>query len=378
MTISSSAFVSEKYFAANQRSAIGPNNVLISIMGTVGRAGITNSDFKPCMANRAVGIIRPKQGISPGLLFAYINSTSAQQLILAYASGGVQLRINLDLLRQLPVPKFSKTFAQTIDRCIKKAFGKYDESVSNTERAQSSLLASLQLSPAELSVDLTYIARASDVFSAGRMDSQYFAPRVKQLLGHFGTGGQCLADVAPARHERFVPADHGDFRYIEISDVRSDGTTSAEVVEMKDAPSRATWYVRKGDVITSTVRPIRRLSAIIGPEQDGYVASSGFVVLHPKTVRTEVLLTYLRLLAFCELMDLHTSASLYPAISESDLMSLPFPEIPATATEDIVTAVKDAHVARDEANGLLARASQAVEIAVRNSEDKALEYLKGI
>ncbi|KZC17226.1 hypothetical protein RHOFW104R8_12250 [Rhodanobacter sp. FW104-R8] len=136
--------------------------------------------------------------------------------------------------------------------------------------------------------------------------------------------------MAPARHERFVASAIGTFDYIEIGNLRADGTAMAVQTEQSDAPSRATWHVHAGDVVTSMVRPIRRLSALIAPEQDGSVCSSGFVVLEPETVAPEVLLAYLRLLPVCELMDLHTSASLYPAIAEADLLALPFPRIEAS------------------------------------------------
>jgi len=49
-------------------------------------------------------------------------------------------------------------------------------------------------------------------------------------------------------------------------------------------------------------------------------------------------------------MDLHTSASLYPAISDKDLLALPFPIIPAKAGNTIVAAVCAAHIARQRAS----------------------------
>ncbi|MGA7933059.1 MAG: hypothetical protein WCA35_05890 [Kovacikia sp.] len=85
-----------------------------------------------------------------------------------------------------------------------------------------------------------------------------------------------------------------------------------------EAPSRAQWIVRKDDVITSTVRPIRRLTALIERNQDGYVCSSGFAVFQPAKVQPEVLLVYLRLPIICEILDLHTTASMYPAISTNE------------------------------------------------------------
>lgn len=133
--------------------------------------------------------------------------------------------------------------------------------------------------------------------------------------------------------------------------------------------------VRTGDIITSTVRPIRRLSAIIAPEQDEHVCSSGFVVLNPQSIAPEVLLTYLRLPIICELMDLHTSASLYPAISERDLLKLPIPRIAEETAQPIITQVRQAHAARRRALDLLAAARRAVEMAIEIDEASAMEFL---
>lgn len=172
-----------------------------------------------------------------------------------------------------------------------------------------------------------------------------------------------------------APAD--TFPYLEIRALRSDGTCTSEAVPLDEAPSRATQHVHRGDVITSTVRPIRRLSALILPEQHEHVCSSGFVVLNPQAIAPEVLLTYLRLPIICELMDLHTSASLYPAISERDLLKLPIPRIADKTAKEIITRVRQAHTARQEAQTLLARAKRAVEVAIEQDEAAAQALLRG-
>ncbi len=213
------------------------------------------------------------------------------------------------------------------------------------------------------------------MFAAKRADSLYFSPRVSELLQLLARDNLRIGDVAPARHEEFFAGSSGEFDYIEISDVQADGTAASNRLPQSEAPSRATWYVRPGDVLASTVRPIRRLSAIVAPEQDSFVCSSGFVVLAPKTISSELLLTYLRLPQVCELMDLHTSASMYPAISERDLLNLPFRPVPSDIESEIVSAVRQSHSARRETHILLDRAKRAVEIAIERSEAEALRYL---
>lgn len=140
--------------------------------------------------------------------------------------------------------------------------------------------------------------------------------------------------------------------------------------------SRPTQHVRSGDVITSTVRPICRLSALIAPEQSGAVCSSGFVVLEPRQISGEVLLTYLRLPLVCELMDLHTSATMYPAISEADLLALPIPAIAPSVQAQVQDAVRQSVQARQRATLLLDAAKRAVEIAIEGSETAALALLQ--
>jgi len=88
-----------------------------------------------------------------------------------------------------------------------------------------------------------------------------------------------------------------------------------------------------------------------------------------------VLLTYLRLPPVCALMDLHTSASLYPAISETDLLALPIPKIPAATQQAIEKSALTARQARQRATQLLDAAKRAVEIAIEDSEAAALAHL---
>lgn len=134
--------------------------------------------------------------------------------------------------------------------------------------------------------------------------------------------------------------------------------------------------MRGGDILTSTVRPIRRLSALVDALQGGSVCSSGFVVLEPKGVSASTMLIYLRLPLVCELMDLHTSASLYPAISEQDLLALPIPRIDGIVQNQVDELVGASRQAKRRSTQLLNTAKRAVETAVEQDEKTAMTYLE--
>ena len=311
----------------------------------------------------------------PEAIVAYLNSSFGEQLLWRQFQGNVQLHLSLDDGRKVPIPRLGKVFQKKLAQTFEKASTLRQQAIADTDQAEQTLLHALGLENWQPPESLTYSRSSRDAFAAGRLDAEYFSPRVAELLNLLNRDGLTIGDIAPARHKRFTASSSGNFDYIEISGVRQDGTAISETVSHAEAPSRATWLVKDGDVITSTVRPIRRLSALIAPEQDGFVCSSGFVVLQPKFIPPEVLLTYLRFYPFCELMDLCTSASLYPAISEQDLLNLPVPRIEQDIQQAIVSAVQSAQASRRRATELLDAAKRAVEIAIESSEAAALEFL---
>lgn len=321
-------------------------------------------------------IIR-KGAIPAGYLSTFFNTWQGRLLLDRGAYGAAQPHIAPTYLKNLPIPIFSNLI-EPISKLVERSAATRAKGLEAVVEAEKYLLNALALDNWTPPTPLSYVRSSNDAFSAGRLDSQFFAPRVSELMKRLGQDALKIGDVAPARHERFKPSDAGSFNYIEIGGLGSDGTAVAETLPQKEAPSRATQFVRAGDIITSTVRPIRRLSALIAEEQDGDVCSSGFVVLTPQKISSEVLLTYLRLPLFCELMDLHTSATMYPAISEADLLSLPIPAIDTKTQIAIQQSVQEAAAKRQRASSLLEAAKRAVEIAIEDSEAAALAYLKGV
>lgn len=362
---------------SNRRSSLVAGDVVLSTRGTVGLCALVTTEVLPANIDQDVARISwaKKQTFLPEYVVAYLNSQYGQDHIARYASGMVQQGLSLQKVREIPVPLLPDKVQLSIAKTIQAALALRRKSQELRMQAEQILLRALGLEGWQPPEPLTYTRRASEAFAAGRLDSDYFSPRVAELLRLLGANELTIRDVATSRHEQFIAGGTGEFDYLEISGVRSDGTATSERLLRGEAPSRATWHVHAGDVITSTVRPIRRLSAIITPEQDGFVCSSGFVVLQPATVSPELLLTYLRLLPVSELMDLHTSASMYPAISERDLLCLPFRRVDAKTEAEIVRATQSAHATRRAARELLERAKHAVEIAIEQNEAAALRYL---
>lgn len=373
------ACVAESDWERYPKGRIQPGEILIEVKGKAEKVAIVPEDFpSKTLVTGTCYKLQVKDPLDKHLLVSFLICRYGQALKERLKTNLLISFISKEDLYSLPVPQFGNDLKRRISEAFIQSQQRQRDSFKHQKQAEQTLLRALGLEGWEPPEPLTYTRRASEALTAARFDAEYFAPRVAQLLAKLSADGLTLQDVAPARHDAFDASKHqaDSFHYIEISGLRSDGTATSEPTPTDEAPSRASQKVHNADIITSTVRPIRRLSAIIGPEQHEHVCSSGFVVLEPKAIAPEALLTYLRLPIVCELMDLHTSASLYPAISERDLLKLPIPKIPDKAALTIITQIRQAHHSRQEAQSLLAKAKRAVEVAIEEGEDKAKKLLQ--
>lgn len=357
------------------KSEITPETVLLTMSGSVGEAAVALPKWTyPINSNQDIAKIRTR-GLDPYYLSAFLGSGYGQAQIDRLPVGSVQQHIFLSMIERLLVARLDEQLEAIVGHLVRCAYRVREEGGRALTQAETTLLDALGLSDWSPPKPLTYTRSAAAVADAGRLDAEFAAPNVQSLLTRLASSGRTIADVAAVRREKFRPASRGTFDYIEIGNLDGFGRCTSDPIEMAYAPSRATWHVRSGDVLTSSVRPIRRLSAIVSDAQDGDVCSSGFVVLRPTAISAESLLTYLRLPQVCELLHLFATASMYPAVAEKDLLALPLPTIDSDTDAAVVTAVRRSREMLARSEHLLEAAKRAVEIAIEESEAAALTFI---
>jgi type I restriction enzyme S subunit len=124
------------------------------------------------------------------------------------------------------------------------------------------------------------------------------------------------------------------FRYVDVSSVSNSSFRIIETTELlgADAPSRARKEICTDDVLFATVRPTLKRIALVPPELNGEIASTGFIVLRAERSQLEPRYLYTRLLTdeFIKRMgELERGAS-YPAVRDSDVLNevIPVPPLP--------------------------------------------------
>lgn len=138
-----------------------------------------------------------------------------------------------------------------------------------------------------------------------------------------------LSEISAVPEQR-VPRSSERFRYIDIASIDRERKVIRETQELtgESAPSRARKVVRTGDVLVSMTRPSLNAVALVPPELDGHIASTGFDVLRPKGVDSRWLYYLVRSQAFVDEMSDLVQGALYPAVRSKDVRAFMAPLAP--------------------------------------------------
>jgi specificity determinant for hsdM and hsdR len=134
-----------------------------------------------------------------------------------------------------------------------------------------------------------------------------------------------LSDVCIKGTQR-KPTNDEEFYYIDISSIDRNlkKISTPEKVLGVNAPSRARKIIHQGDVLVSLTRPNLNAVALITKQYDNQIASTGFEVLKPTKIQSELLYFLVRTQHFINAISSLEQGALYPAAKSSDVQNYQF------------------------------------------------------
>jgi len=348
----------------------------------VGRTGIFKLTGDYVFASYLVRL-RTNNGMSPDALNLFLNCKYGILSIRRLSRRAVnQANVNAQELQSILMPRFSPDFQETLTRYSNNSWTLYAESERLYKQAEQLLLAELGLQDWKPTHALAFVKSYSQAAKAQRIDAEYYHLKYDELREHirrYPNGFFRITDIATNSNETAEPTAHAedDYRYIELADINQViGTIeSANEIKGKDAPSRARMLLRAGDVIASTVEGSLDKVALVSEEYDGAIGSTGFFVLRPRNIQSGYLLALAKSMIVREQMRCESSGTILAAVPAKSLRNIIVPNIPPQKREEIAQLVEKSHAARREAKALFEKAKRGVEIAIEESEDKAMEVI---
>lgn len=372
-------FISKKYFDKNKRSQITEENVILSIMGSVGDIAITPKGFIPSLANRAVAIISNIKIINPYYLFAFMCSKYGLSQIERNKNGGVQERINLDVLSKVEIPVL-ENLQSLIGKIVTSSHQKRKQSKQKYAEAENLLLVTLGLEDFQPSSEAVNVKSFKESFLAtGRLDAEYYQPKYEDYFTAVVNKKHTFIKDEYIQVKEIVDRDLEEYNYIEIGDINvSDGMSTPHKVSLEDLPANGKLKAQKGDLLISKVRPYRGAVSIIDNNYENLVVSGAFTVLRNNALSSynnEVLKVLLRSTIYKDWLLQFNVGTSYPVIKDEDVLNLPIPYIDDILQLQIATLIQESFALKAESEKLLEVAKRAVEIAIEENEEVAMDYI---
>jgi type I restriction enzyme M protein len=176
-----------------------------------------------------------------------------------------------------------------------------------------------------------------------RLDAEHYQPDDQKLIDYLKTiGAKPLGEIADILKETdgFRLMTDSEIRYIAISDVdsRTMQVVSQQTIKSHEAPSRATYRVRSGDIITAisgtSTGTSRQATALITEDEDRAICSNGFAVIrNVQDVKPLFLLAYMRTEYYLRQVRRLMTGHAIPSISTDDLSKVLVP-IPTKSDQE--------------------------------------------
>lgn len=386
--ISSVRFVDGEVDKRNARARVAVDDVLISIKGTIGTVGVAEEWLLPANMNRDVAILKPLLEKNKSFVVAiFLMSKYGLMQSSRGGSGGVQQMITLERLRKFLVPLFSSDFDLALVKLFQTTQRLRKQSQLLYTKAEGLLLESLGLENFSPSSKNTNIKSFKDSFqTTNRLDAEYYQLKYEEINSHlknYPSGFLPLNDLAETIRGIFVSEelyqDEGKIAYIRGADISSNKLEKDKLVyidSFNDYDSKE--KCQEGDIAFSLIGSVGTAS-IITKDLVGSLVSNNLGIIRVKDLSKiqplvlHLFLTHKRVGG--ELFAQQEMRTAQPKISDKNIHGFPIPLIDPKTQSQISSLIQESFALKAKSEKLLEVAKKAVEMAIEESEEKAIKWI---
>lgn len=360
------------------QNRIIPESVVCTIKRRICKAYPFLLDSDNMAMNQDIAFLIPKPVIDSAYLAAYFNSKYGQMFADKLKTEQMNPYISVENLSQLPIYLATHIFQQEIRQLVISAQNISQETENLYSEAEDILLNELGLNDWVPTNQSSTTKSFADFLGSGRLDAEYYQPKYDEIEKQIANyGGDNIDQLFELKDKNFIPKNDVQYKYIELSNIGGNGEITGCSYEYgSDLPSRARRKVNTGDVIVSSIEGSLQSCAVITEEYNNSLCSNGFYVLAPKMISAETSLILFKSAPIQQLMKKVCSGTILTAMNKDEFVNIPIPIIAEDIQQQITDKVQKSFELRAESKRLLGLAKTAVEIAIEQGEQKALELLK--
>lgn len=171
-------YMADSDFFRLKKYALSSNDILVSVVGTLGNACIIQNHEIPAIFSCKSTAIK-STGINPFYLLCYLNSKYGKSLLLRKERGAIQKGLNLYDLKTLDTPMFSDLFSECIEMCVNRSFDCIRQAKCNYRDATKQIeeIVGQEQELPEINCSTKTISESFS--STGRLDAEFYQEKYR-------------------------------------------------------------------------------------------------------------------------------------------------------------------------------------------------------
>ena len=361
-------YCTKKLDEKNKRSRIKRNNVLLSIVGTVGNATVIYKDFLGNTDRNVATIKDIDLSLNHYYLSTFLNSQYGRFQTIRFQTGNVQPLLNLTQVRKIKIPIFPQPFQIQIEKMVKEAHQKQSQSKRLYAEAEELLLEELGLVNYKAKHSLSYETTKKEIEQATRFDAEYFQPKYAEIIEHienYEGGFEALEEFImnystgyPFKSSSYV--ENGCY-LIRINNIEKGklNIENANKIPNEDISLSKKDIAKENDILISMSGTIGNACKI--PKGIEAVINQRIFRFTPINFNEEVLTLLINsVIGFSQLQRIGTGG-VQTNISGNDIKKIKIPLIKQSVQKQIAEKIQESHSLRKESKELLEEAKRKVE-----------------
>ena len=376
-----------KYLSPSQnqeilRSQLKKDDVLLTITGvSYGKSAVVTDEFIGANINQH-SVKMTVRNIAPYFLSTFLNCKYGYSQSTRHVVGITRPALDYSAIKSFLIPDLDRKFQETIASYCSQAEVSRADSKQRYSEVQTLLLAELGLADWQPKQQLHFVKNFSDTQRAERIDADYFQPKYDEIINaikNYSGGWDILENQVHVKDTNFNPDAETEYKYIELANIGSNGEITDCMVEQgENLPTRARRKVAAGDVIVSSIEGSLESIALITEEYDNALCSTGFHVVQSEVLNSKVLLVLLKSSVGQLQLKKGCSGTILTAINKEEFSKIAVPKIREEKQSEIEQKVIESFSLRRRAKDLLEHAKSAVEIAIEQDEQAAIDWLESV
>lgn len=312
-------------------------------------------------------------------ILTYLNTHYANKLVLRRRSGNAQPKLNVGDLTYIPIPLFSTDLELKISELVIRSKYTIELSKSAYRDAENILLNKLELIEWRIPSKTQSVKKVSESFiESGRLDAEYYQPKYDELfalLGAYDT--KTLSEIVNI--EKSIEPGSEAYQtdgipFIRVANLSKFGITDTDVYlsaeEYGDImrPKKDTILLSKDGSVGIAYKV----------EEDTNIITSG-AILHLTIKDNSVMPDYLTLVLNSIVVKMQAERDAGGSVIQhwkpSEIEKVIIPILDNEVQVQITEKVQESFALRRESARLLELAKTAVEVAIEQGEDRAMELL---